>query len=47
MSGTVDARVAILPIKQNFAETQWITEGVGIVKIQRANSASELSALKK
>ncbi|TSA86069.1 hypothetical protein FNU79_07710 [Deinococcus detaillensis] len=47
MNGNVDARVAVLPIRQKFSETQWIAEGVGIVKIVRANSSSELASLKK
>lgn len=47
MNGNVDARVAVLPIRQKFSETQWVAEGVGIVKIVRANSSSELSSLKK
>ncbi len=47
MNGNVDARVAVLPIRQNFSETQWVVPDIGIVKIQRANSSSELASLKK
>ncbi|WP_420596899.1 hypothetical protein [Deinococcus sp.] len=47
ISVNADARVAILPIRQAFTETQWIAPGIGIIKIQRENSGSELAGLKK
>ena len=47
MNGDVDARVAVLPIRQKFSETQWVVPDIGIVRIQRANSDSELASLKK
>ena len=47
ISGTIDAHVAFVPIRQQFTETQWIVPGVGIVKISRPNSGSELVSLKK
>ncbi len=47
LDGDVDAHVSIVPIRRKFTETQWIAQDVGLIKIQREASVSELSALKK
>lgn len=47
MDGNVDAHISVLPIRQKFSETQWIVPDIGIVRIQRENSGSELVSLRK
>jgi hypothetical protein len=47
LSGDVDAHVSIVPIRRKFNETQWVGENIGLIKIQREASVSELFTLTK